>query len=71
MMTLISGCTTDGHVQAIKVIDYNCYMPHAIMIDSKDVLTSRTARDILFLNEEWSAVCNKTNQQQGRNDAEH
>ena len=62
-MTLwITGCATNG-LKQIEVIDYNCYMPHVVLIDRADVLVPSTKRQILFLNESWEAVCLK-----GKND---
>lgn len=55
-MMLIAGCATNG-LKEIKVIDYNCYMPHVVLLSSDDVLTTDTKRQILYLNESWDSVC--------------
>ena len=57
MVSLMIGC--NAGLKKIEVIDYNCYMPHVVLIDKADVLVPSTKRQILKLNESWETVCPK------------
>lgn len=53
-----SGCVTNGPAR-IEVVDTGCAWTRPVYVSNQDVLTEKTATQILVHNETWELRCSK------------